>query len=126
MAANGSPPALFETDDDRIAYLIRLPVHPLAQVPEAASSTQVTPQVTPQVSEPALRLLMALSNEMSRQELQAALALNDVKHFREAFLQPAIDAGLVEMTLPDAPRSSKQRYRMTAAGRQAVNEKGER
>jgi ATP-dependent DNA helicase RecG len=42
MAANGSPPPMFETDEDRAAYVIRLPVHPLAQAPEAA-----TPQVTP-------------------------------------------------------------------------------
>lgn len=53
---------------------------------------------------------------MSRQDMQAALDLKDAKHFREAYLQPALAAGAVEVTLPDAPRSSKQRYRLTAAG----------
>jgi ATP-dependent DNA helicase RecG len=32
MAANGSPAPLFETDDDRLAFVIRLPRHPLALV----------------------------------------------------------------------------------------------
>lgn len=31
-------------------------------------------------------------------------------------LNPLIDAGLLEMTIPDKPRSSKQRYRTTVAG----------
>lgn len=31
MAANGSPAPLFESDDDRLSFVIRLPVHPLAR-----------------------------------------------------------------------------------------------
>ncbi|WP_413924134.1 ATP-binding protein [Candidatus Accumulibacter phosphatis] len=31
MAANGSPAPLFETDDDRVSFVIRLPSHPLAR-----------------------------------------------------------------------------------------------
>lgn len=126
MATNGSPPPLFETDDDRAAYVIRLPVHPLARVPEEATDQvtgQVTPQVTPEVppqwTEAVQRLLVVLEGEMSRQQLQDALRLSDTKHFREAFLQPALDALLIAMTQPDVPRSSKQRYRLTAAGQLA-------
>lgn len=58
-----------------------------------------------------------MRNELSRSELQQALELKDEKHFRQAYLMPALDSGLVEMTRPDAPRSSKQRYRLTATGR---------
>lgn len=29
MAANGSPAPLFETDDERASFVVRLPVHPL-------------------------------------------------------------------------------------------------
>jgi len=35
MAANGSPALLFETEDDRLAFVIRLPRHPLTLVPTA-------------------------------------------------------------------------------------------
>ncbi len=55
---------------------------------------------------------------MSRQQLLEALGLAHREHFRRAYLKPALDAGLVEMTLPDKPRSEKQRYRLTAIGRQ--------
>jgi ATP-dependent DNA helicase RecG len=45
------------------------------------------------------------------------MGLNDEKHFRKAYLLPALDSGLVEMARPEAPRSSKQRYRLTSLGR---------
>jgi ATP-dependent DNA helicase RecG len=48
------------------------------------------------------------------------VGLKDRKHFAEAYLQPALDAGLLEMTIPDKPQSSKQGYRLTAAGQIAA------
>jgi ATP-dependent DNA helicase RecG len=53
---------------------------------------------------------------MTRQQLQRALGLKHEDHFRTAYLQPALEAGLVEMTIPDKPRSSRQKYRLTAKG----------
>jgi len=61
-----------------------------------------------------------LRGEMTRQQLQRALALKDDEHFRTAYLQPALDAGLIEMTIPDKPRSSRQQYRLTAKRRKRV------
>jgi hypothetical protein len=55
---------------------------------------------------------------MSRDALQAALGLRDRKSFRERYLQPAIAAGLIEMTRPDKPNSRLQQYRLTERGRQ--------
>jgi ATP-dependent DNA helicase RecG len=46
-----------------------------------------------------------------------ALGLSDRKHFQSRYQQPAIAAGLIEMTLPDKPRSRLQRYRLTELGR---------
>ena len=36
--------------------------------------------------------------------------LKDDDHFRTAWLLPALQAGLIEITIPDKQRSSKQRY----------------
>ena len=33
--------------------------------------------------------------------------------FGDQVLNPLIDAGVIEMTIPDKPRSSKQEYRLT-------------
>lgn len=122
MAANGSSASVFETDDDRTVYLICLPLHLLAQQPRPPTP-EVTPVVTGEVAGEVtgevVRLLGALSGDMSRQELQHALGLKHEDHFRAAYLKPALKLGLIEMTLPDVPRSSKQRYRLTAAGTQA-------
>ena len=52
--------------------------------------------MTPQVA----RLVAALQGEMNRADLMDALGLKDRRHFSRAYLQPGVDAGLVEMTLP--------------------------
>jgi len=46
--------------------------------------------------------------------------LRDRKHFKSVYLLPALALGVVEMTLPDKPRSSLQRYRLTSTGRAIV------
>ena len=57
-----------------------------------------------------------MSGEMTRQCLQEALGLKHEDHFHKAYLTPAVRAGLIEMTIPDKPRSSKQCCRLTPAG----------
>jgi hypothetical protein len=52
------------------------------------------------------------------------LGLKDDEHFRKAYLLPALEAGLVEMAIPDKPRSSKQKYRLTDKGRQVMARHG--
>ncbi len=68
------------------------------------------------------KLLKVLNNELSREQLQERLKLIDRKHFRTDYLQPAIKAGLVAMTIPDKPNSSKQKYYLTEMGIQFVVE----
>ncbi|WP_419784556.1 Fic family protein [Maridesulfovibrio sp.] len=77
---------------------------------------QVGPQVTPQVK----ALIEAISGEMSRDELQTALGIKDRKSFRELYLKPALEEGLVEMTIHDKPNSKNQKYRLTEKGQLAV------
>ena len=63
-------------------------------------------------------MVRALTTALPRQKLQEDMGLKDDEHFRKAYLLPALAAGMIEMTLPDTPRSSKQRYRLTAVGQQ--------
>jgi hypothetical protein len=44
----------------------------------------------------------------------------DRTKFRDQVIAPLLEAGLLEMTIPDKPRSSKQQYRITEAGRAAL------
>ena len=61
-------------------------------------------------------MLAAAQGELARSALQGLLGLKHTPHFRQAYLQPAMGAGLLEMTLPDQPNSRLQRYRLTALG----------
>jgi predicted transcriptional regulator len=67
-------------------------------------------------------LITAAKEEISREQLQAAAGLKDREHFRKAYLNVLLDSGLLEMTIPGKPRSSKQRYRLTALGRQFLEQ----
>jgi len=80
-------------------------------------TTEVTMEVTTEVATEVLRMLGVFKGDMSRQDLQRLLGLKNDEHFRKAYLLPAIKEGVIEMTLPDKPRSSKQRYRLTQKGR---------
>jgi len=118
MAANGSPTPVFESDEERTSFVIRLPIHALAQDPIARVTDQATMQVTMEVTMEVAALLKAIEGEMPRRALQDLLGLKNVDHFRKAYLTPAIASGLVEMTLPNQPNSRLQRYRLTSAGLQ--------
>jgi len=82
--------------------------------------TPVTPEVTPQVTPQVERLIRVLQGEMTRGDLMAALNLKDRMHFINEYLAPALNAALIEMTIPDKPRSSKQKYRLTLQGKQVL------
>lgn len=81
------------------------------------NTPQVGPQVTPQVE----ALLSCLHGDVSREQLQSALGLADSKSFRQRYLRPALDAGLVEMTVPDKPTSRMQRYRLSGHGKAVLD-----
>jgi len=83
---------------------------------------QVTPQVTPQGTPQVRDLLNVFKGEESRTELQKSLGLVDRKNFRINYLNPALEEGFVELTIPDKPKSSKQKYRLTEKGRKARQE----
>jgi ATP-dependent DNA helicase RecG len=88
---------------------------------------QNTPEVTPEVTAEVRKLIQRLEGKMHRRDLQTAMDLKDDEHFRKAYLLPALEAGLIEMTIPDKPRSSKQQYRLTDRGKvlaSKLNQKG--
>jgi len=72
-----------------------------------------TEQVREQVTEQVERLLMALGNEtLSAKELLDRLRLKHRPTFSNNYLRPALELGLIEMTVPDKPNSSRQKYRI--------------
>lgn len=62
-------------------------------------------------------LLCKMTGDHSAPELMTFVGRSNRSKFREQVLAPLLALGVVEMTIPEKPNSSKQRYRLTAAGR---------
>lgn len=79
---------------------------------DTLASTQ-TDQVGAQVSDQVKRLLEVVGRgEKTATELMQDLGLRHAPTFRKNYLIPALEAGLIERTQPDSPRSPTQRYRL--------------
>jgi len=52
----------------------------------------------------------------------AELGLKHWKTFQANYLAPLMAMGVLERTIPDKPRSPKQRYRITPAGRAVLEQ----
>jgi Fic family protein len=71
-----------------------------------------TDQVSDQVSDQVKRLLNELgSKSLSAVELMELLALKHRPTFRKNYMRPALEAELIEMTLPQTPNARGQKYR---------------
>ncbi|MHB8126961.1 MAG: Fic family protein [Desulfitobacteriaceae bacterium] len=69
---------------------------------------EISDQVTDQVE----CLMSAIGSEtLSAKELLERLGLKHRPTFSNNYLRPALELGLIEMTVPDKPNSSKQQYR---------------
>ena len=65
-----------------------------------------------QVSRPVQALMEVLGEKtLSTKEMMEGLHLRHRPSFRTHYLLPALQAGLVEMTIPDKPNSCRQKYR---------------
>lgn len=121
MKSNGSPPPQFEFDDEHSFFITRLRVHPAAAKAAAQSATApVTTTVATTVTATVRVLLDACRQESSREGLQKALGFANKMHFIKQYLRPALDAGLLERTIPTKPNSRLQKYRLTQKGRKAL------
>lgn len=113
----GTPEPTVESDGNGVRVQWTR-VNPTSDADRIRARVEGQVQVTGQVMGQVDRLLMELAvGERKREELQAALGLAGRGNFRALYLAPALDAGLIEMTIPDKPNSRLQKYRTTAAGK---------
>lgn len=82
----------------------------------------VAPPVTPPVTPPVMQVIRLLSKhgELGNTELREQLNINDRKHIRKAYIDPVLELGLIEMTVPDKPSSRLQKYRLTELGKKVL------
>ena len=104
--ALGYPEPEYDNDRSRKTFEIRLS---LAKEP-------VTPPVKRLID------LIGEKGELGAGAIREALGLKDRAHVRNTYIAPALDLELVEMTIPDKQRSSKQKYRLTDKGKEWVEQ----
>lgn len=83
-----------------------------SQTPHQRISGEVAGQATGEVT----RLLLVADGEQSRTALHRRLGLSGRANFLRLYLEPALEAGLLEMTIADKPQSRLQKYRLTDKG----------
>lgn len=87
---------------------------------QADDETQVTPHVTPQATPQVQTVLRESEKVASAAQLRKAVGLKDRVHFLKNYLEPLLQAEWIERAIPDSPRSSKQKYRLTEKGRKVL------
>ena len=118
---HGAAPPIFEEQQGFVVVTFK------AEMVAGAATPQVTAQVTAQVAaqvtaQVAAMLRAAAQGPVPRELLQEAAGIKHREHFRKAYLEPTLSAGLLERTIPDKPRSRLQQYRTTEAGLAALKE----
>ncbi len=126
LGYGGADPEMIEGDVFRI--VVKVPE--FSTTGEKLGNSEVAPQVTPQVttevgtklalSRHQVEILRKCNEDTALLDLMAVTGRSDRTKFRHQVLNILLEEGLIEMTIPDKPRSSKQKYRLTDRGRQVL------
>ena len=69
------------------------------------------------LSQDQVELIRKCNGEKPAEELMREIGRTNRSKFREKVLKPLLRTGLLEMTIPDKPRSRLQKYRLTDLGK---------
>lgn len=87
-----------------------------------SASDQVNDQVSDQVKLLLKQYSANPKRQLSAKEIMAALGLSHRPTFRKNYLHPALDAGFIEMTMPEKVQSPNQKYFLTTIGNQVLDQ----
>ena len=101
--------SLFETDEDRTFFLVRLPLHPHFIREAEERKRQTTGQV-------AAGVLRFCQQPRKASEIQPLVGVKHRETFQDNYLKPLIAKGWIALTIPEKPTSRLQRYQTTPEG----------
>ena len=70
----------------------------------------------------AIKVIRLLENECGLREIATTIQHSDLTKLCRGIMASLIEAGFVELTQPDSPRSPTQKYRLTENGRALLKE----
>lgn len=74
-------------------------------------------EVSGEVPEEVKRIIVVLSGELKRAEIQKKLDLKSDDYFRVNYIIPSLEGGFIEMKYPESPNHPNQQYRLTIKGK---------
>ena len=77
------------------------------------------------VSKTAIKVVRLLEKECGLREIATSIQHSNLTKLRKGIMTSLIEAGYVELTQPDSPRSPTQKYRLTEKGRALLKELGQ-
>lgn len=114
LKKNGSPEPVFEMDVDRVSFLVILPVNPhfLPESPSYPSSDDGDKNH--------LDILLFCITSKSRAEIFSKIGVTNQSSNYSRFVQPLIESGYLELSIPEKPTSKRQRYQTTEEGKRLL------
>lgn len=58
---------------------------------------------------------------MTMRDMVDIFGIKDLKYFRESYITPALEEGLIERLYPNQPKHPKQKYRLTEVAKKWIN-----
>src|SRR3989339_957873 len=113
MKFNGSPKPIFETNKNRDYFLAILPIHPKARKKAQVELTKTQISI----------LRFCADNVASKLQIAKHLGQSGPSGSLKKAMTSLVNAGLLELTIPEKPQSSKQRYKTTEKGSKTIEEK---
>jgi len=111
--AHPCPPPRIEADADWYRIIFSRAEAERSPVPEQGGTKLA-------LSRHQVEILHNCQKEKAIPDLMELSKRTDRTKFRNQVLRPLLDAGFIEMTIPDKPKSSKQKYRLTEKGKRFV------
>ena len=113
-AQAGLPAPEFRQDGGQFIQTLWRPRDTTEGAEVATAGTKSGTKLAP--SRHQVEILAKASTGAALTDLMAVAKRSDRTKFRHQVIQPLMDQGLLEMTLPEKPTSSQQKYRLTAQG----------
>jgi ATP-dependent DNA helicase RecG len=113
MKQNGSPAPTFKTDRGKTHFLTTLPIHPKAQIKEGIGVQKLLDN--------RMKILIFCKTPKSRKEILVHLGLKNYPENSKKHIVPLLKDNLIELTIPDKPRSGRQKYITTKKGNNAID-----
>lgn len=150
MEENGSPPPVFETDENNEYFLCILPVHPLTnsifgqeddlrrdedkyliintllklnnylRSQKTVKRDQVEPKLWSLLETVFLKVLVFCEQPQSRLAILETLKLYNNSRNFDNYIKPLIEIGWLNLTIPDKPTSKNQQYFTTELGKRLL------